>query len=98
MIFRLSYIEDSYSKNQPDRGWQLFIISVAAACVKALISAGRFMIGGIIDLKKLFRFKNAERERKHEQDFISQLASSHIGTQAEFYAHRAPRGSCLLWR
>ena len=36
-------------------GWRLFIISVAVACVIAAISMIWFMIGGIIDLKQMFR-------------------------------------------
>ena len=36
-------------------GWRLFIISVVVACVIAVISMVWFMIGGIIDLKQMFR-------------------------------------------
>ena len=36
-------------------GWRIFIISVVVACVKALISMIWFMIGGVIDLRRLFR-------------------------------------------
>ncbi|MBQ6473081.1 MAG: hypothetical protein IJJ33_13940, partial [Victivallales bacterium] len=35
-------------------GWRLFILSVVVACVKALISMVWFMIGGVIDLKRMF--------------------------------------------
>ena len=36
-------------------GWRLFIISVVIGCVTALISMVWFMIGGIIDMRRLFR-------------------------------------------
>ena len=36
-------------------GWRLFIISVVVACVKALISMVWFMIGGILDMRQMFR-------------------------------------------
>ncbi|MBO4648838.1 MAG: sodium:panthothenate symporter [Lentisphaeria bacterium] len=36
-------------------GWRLFILSVVVACVQALISMVWFMIGGIIDLRRMFR-------------------------------------------
>ena len=36
-------------------GWRLFIISVVIGCVTALFSMIWFMIGGIIDMKRMFR-------------------------------------------
>ena len=36
-------------------GWRLFIISVVVGCIIALISMVWFMIGGIIDMKQMFR-------------------------------------------
>ena len=36
-------------------GWRLFIISVVVSCGKALVSMVWFMIGGIIDLRRMFR-------------------------------------------
>jgi len=36
-------------------GWRLFILSVIVACVKSMISMVWFMIGGIIDMKQMFR-------------------------------------------
>ena len=36
-------------------GWRLFIISVVIGCGKALISMVWFMIGGIVDLRRMFR-------------------------------------------
>ena len=36
-------------------GWRLFILSVVIGCVVALISMIWFMIGGIIDMKHMFR-------------------------------------------
>ena len=35
-------------------GWRLFIISVAVGCVVAMISMVWFMIGGIIDMRRMF--------------------------------------------
>ena len=35
-------------------GWRLFIISVVVSCIMALISMVWFMIGGIIDMKRMF--------------------------------------------
>ena len=36
-------------------GWRLFILSVVVSCIVAVISMVWFMIGGIIDLKRMFR-------------------------------------------
>ncbi|MBR4666016.1 MAG: sodium:panthothenate symporter, partial [Lentisphaeria bacterium] len=36
-------------------GWRLFILSVIVACVKSMVSMIWFMIGGIIDMKQMFR-------------------------------------------
>ena len=36
-------------------GWRLFILSIGIACVKAMISMVWFMIGGIVDMRRMFR-------------------------------------------
>ena len=36
-------------------GWRLFIISVVVGCIVAMISMVWFLIGGIIDMKQMFR-------------------------------------------
>jgi len=42
-------------------GWRLFIISVVIGCVVALISMVWFMIGGIIDMRRMFHDLAARR-------------------------------------
>ena len=48
-------------------GWRLFIISIVVGCVKALFSMVWFMIGGIIDMKRMFR-DLTERTRVDDLD------------------------------
>ena len=48
-------------------GWRLFIISVVVGCVVAMISMVWFMIGGFIDMRRMFRDLSA-RTRIDELD------------------------------
>ena len=43
-------------------GWRLFILSVVVACVESMISMIWFMIGGIIDMKQMFRDLSARTQ------------------------------------
>ena len=56
-------------------GWRLFILSVVVACVKALISMVWFMIGGIIDLRQLFRDLAA---RTQVNDLDNGMVDGHV--------------------
>ena len=56
-------------------GWRLFIISVVVACIKALISMVWFMIGGIIDMRQMFR-DLAARTQINELD--NGMVSGHV--------------------
>ena len=56
-------------------GWRLFIISVVVACVKALISMVWFMIGGVIDLRQLFRDLAA---RTQVNDLDNGMVDGHV--------------------
>ncbi|MBQ9337017.1 MAG: sodium:panthothenate symporter [Lentisphaeria bacterium] len=56
-------------------GWRLFIISVVVACVKALISMVWFMIGGIIDMRQMFRDLAA---RTHFNELDNGMVSGNV--------------------
>ena len=56
-------------------GWRLFIISVVVACGKALISMVWFMIGGIVDLRQLFRDLKA---RTQVNDLDNGMVDGHV--------------------
>ena len=43
-------------------GWRLFILSVVVSCIIAIISTVWFMIGGIIDMRQMFRDLAARKE------------------------------------